>query len=722
MKKNYFLFIALLITAVTFAQPTNDNCANAELIAVSSTNTNIVFDINTTTIQNETICTTTADFADVWYQFSMPYNGNIYINGTINWNNFALYSSCGGTEIQCSTTNGLFTNLTSGTTYFLRVYRNTSTASNTSYQSFKIQAFEETSNDDCASAENITVTTAESTVNFNIGGATVNNEEGCAGTTAEEYVDVWYNINMPVNGNLYINGTYNWNKFALYDSCGGTEIQCISANGLFTGLTSGTNYKLRLFRTRANAENTQLSFKIQAFEAPANDDCASAENITVTTTESTVNFNIGGATVNNEEGCTGTTAEEYVDIWYNINMPVNGNLYINGTYNWNKFALYNSCGGTEIQCVSANGLFTGLTAATNYKLRLFRTRANAENTPLSFKIQAFEAPTNDDCASAENITVTTAESTVNFNIGGATVNNEEGCAGTTAEEYVDIWYNINMPVNGNLYINGTYNWNKFALYDSCGGTEIQCVSANGLFTGLTAGTNYKLRLFRTRADAENSHLNFKIQAFEIITNDDCASAENITITNTPTTINFGIGGAAINNEVGCAGTTAEDYADIWYNFTMPIDGYIIIDGTIAWNKFAIYDACSGNQINCFENEGSTPNLTSGTTYKLRVFRTLAQADNNSYKSFSIHSTSTLSTQNVSVENSTSIYPNPADTELNISMSDNQSITSVELYTILGKKIMSTNNKKIDISNLNPGLYLVRIKTSQGQTSKKIVIQ
>ena len=723
MKKLYFLFFILFTTSITFAQPANDDCVNAEVITVTNTSTNFIFDINSAVLNNETICATTSDFADVWYQFTMPFDGNIYVDGSLSWNNFALYNACGGTEIDCGIANGLFTNITSGNTYILRVYRTSSTASNTNYQNFNIKAFPTATNDDCASAENITVTTTASTVNFEVGGASVNNEIGCSGV-ALDYVDIWYDFTMPVNGNLYIDASINWNNIALYNACGGTLIQCGVSNQFIEGLTSGTNYKLRIFRTSSNADNSYLNFTIQAFQEATNDDCASAENITVTTTASTVNFEIGGASVNNEVGCDGNTASDYVDIWYDFTMPVNGNLYIEGSISWNNFAVYDTCTGTQIQCGASNLFMENLTSATNYKLRVFRTLAIADNNGYRvFSIQAFENVGNDNCASAENITVTTTQSTVNFEIGGASINNEVGCTGTT-NDYADIWYDFTMPVNGNLYVNGSLSWNAFALYDTCNGTQIQCGSANQLFTDLTATTNYKLRVFRTLNLADNNGYRvFTIQAFEIINNDDCASAENITVTNTPTTINFGIAGASINSEVGCSGTAAEDYADIWYNVNISQNiGSLEINGNISWNNFALYEYCNGPELACFSNQGVFEGLNNEITYKLRVFRTLALVDNSSYKNFTINSAETLSTDNASLENSIRIYPNPADSMLSISSTENQSITSVELYNILGKKVLTTTTKTIYVSKYQTGIYLLKIKTQKGQVTKRIVIQ
>ena len=720
MKKKYTLLLTLFIATLSFGQPANDDCTNPELITVTSTSTNFTFDINTAVINNETICGTTGDYADVWYQFTMPLDGNILVDGTIVWNKFALYNSCGSTEIDCVNTKDLFTNLTSGNTYLLRMYRTSTDASNTSFQNFSIKAFPTATNDDCASSENISVSTTATSVDFEIGGASVNNEIGCSGATLD-YVDIWYDFTMPVNGNLYINASIFWNNIALYDGCGGTLIQCGTSNEFITGLTSGTDYKLRIFRTSENADNTYLNFSIIAYEDVTNDDCASAENISVSTTASTIDFEIGGASINNEEGCVGTTTN-YADIWYDFTMPVNGNLFVGASIVWNGLALYDTCNGTQIQCGAGDQLFTDLTASTNYKLRVFRTLDLADNNEYrAFSIQAFETVTNDDCASAENITVSTSQSAVNFDIGGASINNEEGCIDTTTN-YADIWYDFTMPVNGNLYVDATIAWNGLALYDTCGGTLIQCGAGDELFTNLTASTNYKLRVFRTLDLADNNDYRaFSIQAFEIINNDDCASAENITVSTIASTVYFGIVGATIINEVGCSGTTAEDYADVWYDFTMPMDGSIIIDGSLTWNNFAIYDACNGNELGCFSGQGSVENLTNGTTYKLRVFRPLALINNNSYKSFTIESAPTLSTNSNTFENSIIIYPNPTNGILNIS--SETTVDSILVYDILGKIVAKTSNQNsINLEHLNASMYIVKVKSSNSIKYQRIILE
>jgi len=69
----------------------------------------------------------------------------------------------------------------------------------------------------------------------------------------------------------------------------------------------------------------------------------------------------------------------------------------------------------------------------------------------------------------------------------------------------------------------------------------------------------------------------------------------------------------------------------------------------------------------------------------------------------------------------SIYPNPTSTILNMN-TKNIEIIKIEIYDVLGKKVLVTkgNTTQIDISNLDSGLYLVNIQTKQGVLVKKIV--
>jgi pectate lyase len=68
-----------------------------------------------------------------------------------------------------------------------------------------------------------------------------------------------------------------------------------------------------------------------------------------------------------------------------------------------------------------------------------------------------------------------------------------------------------------------------------------------------------------------------------------------------------------------------------------------------------------------------------------------------------------------------LYPNPVNNQLNISSAD-QKVKNVTIYNILGAVVKNIPNEveSIDMSNLSPGTYLVKLTTDQGTSTQKIV--
>ena len=69
------------------------------------------------------------------------------------------------------------------------------------------------------------------------------------------------------------------------------------------------------------------------------------------------------------------------------------------------------------------------------------------------------------------------------------------------------------------------------------------------------------------------------------------------------------------------------------------------------------------------------------------------------------------------------YPNPVEDTLNLSA--NQLFSSVKIYSLLGQKVISINpkNKKdlqVDLSSLNSGIYLVKVKIGDKTNTLKII--
>lgn len=95
---------------------------------------------------------------------------------------------------------------------------------------------------------------------------------------------------------------------------------------------------------------------------------------------------------------------------------------------------------------------------------------------------------------------------------------------------------------------------------------------------------------------------------------------------------------------------------------------------------------------------------------------------NGYEITSLFDTA-LSTEKFNNESNFSIYPNPATSNINIKSSS--AITQLEIYNVLGKRVLlkkyNAQNLSVDVSNLSKGVYIVKAKTDDGLVIKKIII-
>ncbi|MDO5978214.1 T9SS type A sorting domain-containing protein [Flavivirga spongiicola] len=65
-----------------------------------------------------------------------------------------------------------------------------------------------------------------------------------------------------------------------------------------------------------------------------------------------------------------------------------------------------------------------------------------------------------------------------------------------------------------------------------------------------------------------------------------------------------------------------------------------------------------------------------------------------------------------------VYPNPVQDILNIKNASD--LKSIDLYNSLGQRVLQSNQKSIDMSHLSKGLYFLKIQTSQGTETKRII--
>ena len=133
-------------------------------------------------------------------------------------------------------------------------------------------------------------------------------------------------------------------------------------------------------------------------------------------------------------------------------------------------------------------------------------------------------------------------------------------------------------------------------------------------------------------------------------------------------------------------------------------------------------------------------ITAGTNFAVAIHRvTLATGPNseetvldpatNRNGLFSVGGslwTGTLATASVSKNNlnaNISVYPNPTNSLVNISVANGTEIAQVKLSNLTGATVYAnTSSKAIDVSSLAKGIYILQITTTDGTTtSSKVVV-
>ncbi|PIA81081.1 hypothetical protein BFR04_15385 [Gaetbulibacter sp. 4G1] len=121
--------------------------------------------------------------------------------------------------------------------------------------------------------------------------------------------------------------------------------------------------------------------------------------------------------------------------------------------------------------------------------------------------------------------------------------------------------------------------------------------------------------------------------------------------------------------------------------------------------------------------GNVPNWVLSSTTNRSTPNSFAGSELNHIGSANPSQNTTLSTEDVLASNF-KIYPNPVKDIVTIE-SKNVKVSSVEMYSIIGNKVISENNlvnNRFDVSALSSGIYLLKVNTDDNSLVKKIVIE
>src|SRR6185312_706968 len=77
--------------------------------------------------------------------------------------------------------------------------------------------------------------------------------------------------------------------------------------------------------------------------------------------------------------------------------------------------------------------------------------------------------------------------------------------------------------------------------------------------------------------------------------------------------------------------------------------------------------------------------------------------------------------NKSILTTNMIYPNPAQNSLQVRLI-NEQIGEIKINDVLGKEVICTKEKEIDIIRLQNGVYFLQVKTKENMYKQKIIVQ
>ncbi len=83
-----------------------------------------------------------------------------------------------------------------------------------------------------------------------------------------------------------------------------------------------------------------------------------------------------------------------------------------------------------------------------------------------------------------------------------------------------------------------------------------------------------------------------------------------------------------------------------------------------------------------------------------------------------------SVENIISEDKFSIFPNPANKTLTISIKNNEVLEEIVIYNQFGQKLqqMKPANNTIDVSKIQQGIYIIEVVSMQWRIRKKIIIE
>lgn len=243
---------------------------------------------------------------------------------------------------------------------------------------------------------------------------------------------------------------------------------------------------------------------------------------------------------------------------------------------------------------------------------------------------------------------------------------------------------------------------------------------NGVYTGVTKKKPSSSVPFTDGANGYrmndidgNLILKFDVVNLEGVSNPEVSLDFLLSINSDPTKGNY--------EGTGSSNMPGQDRLRIYVNDLTNNSEIVIMDSTgFDLDEFVPFDAGTGKYLLEWQNE--TVSLISGTQVQL-IIEGRNNAGTESFWFDNIVFTGTLGA-NSQLQELFSLYPNPSEQGFVNIISQLDSLKSISIYDVLGKRMLTTvlSGERLDISSLSSGIYIVRIEQGKASVTRKLVVK
>lgn len=497
--------------------------------------------------------------------------------------------------------------------------------------------------------------------------------------------------------------------------------------------------------------------------APANDDCANAQVLTLAgDCDSPIAGDNTDATNDGPDTSCDNPGPTLLDVWYTVNSGTEDTLAITLTpspamTDW-AFVVYDACGGGEVACVltPASTAPVVVVPGTNYWIRVYSNSLFGDPGPFTLCVSEpgtlAPPPPNDLCANVVPQPLAVG-STVSFT--GTT----EGAVENEGGGFPSVWEGFTLATCADVKISYCATTPAYAAFYNL--LNLGCPPGPGIFAGSyessscgdgnfticfpdLAPGDYFYAVIQSVGAFGPYTLNVTAEACGTsqAVNDECAGAIPLTPNAACVTTTFAPSCASQSlTGVTCGTFTGNANDDVWYSF-VATSSDMTVGGAPNGTMDIVMELFSGScgaltSISCGDVGGQgapddmvATGLTVGNTYYMRVYDYRSQYawQDPSYDLCVVEGLGSGVGVEESAQPMSGIFPNPSNGIFTLRLKSAAPAVDISVLDAAGRAVWMTAQEaanglmQVDASSLRPGAYLLRYTDAGMTRTERFFIQ